>query len=232
VSVSGTIAFLLEEVYTIVYQQHPSQPRRIMTQLEEKTWDTTDFNTYYRETEDPRVLEAVFRDDEPFAPDGDAYMPAYYVDYCGAWCNAGMIGSVYAADDELSAYLEARNELGDHDLAARFMAIFHETTVTEHWAGNYARFVVLNTPSFRKHVGMETMTTEASDYIAYITGDVWAVGHLINAGRVLDDEDVDISDGNWERETECHGFYGLEYAQGSLQDFNLPDMDVLLDIPA
>lgn len=197
---------------------------------EEKPWDTTDYDTYFRETEDPRVLEAVFRDTDPSAPDGDAYMPAYYLGYHYGWRNEGMIGDVFAAEEEMDAYLDARGRLGDHDKAARFMNIFYETTVTEHWADRDVRFVMLNTPTFRKEMGMDSLETEPADFIAYITGDVWAVGHLINVGRVLDDEDVDIEDGNWQRETECYGYYGLEYAQGSLQDFEMPALDVLLDI--
>ncbi len=231
----------------------------------EWSW-SDDYSTAYRETTDPRVLEIIVRDDSGDSqPDGDALAPAYWTEFRGEWRDGGRAGSTFD-DDAFAAYLAARNrvpfhsrkslhvgspKLNSHDFATRFMRIFHDTAIVALDTRDGSQVILLNTPTYRTHVGIEladgtralngagepiadevalSLEGECSEFRAWLDGDVFGVGHAINMARVMPGSEIVLED--FEQEIECWGFFGEEYAKGSLQDFDMPALDALLNLPS
>lgn len=117
-----------------------------------------DYATQYAETSDPRILAVIRRDDMADAPNGDAYAPAFWIEYRNAY-SVSTAGQTWQ-DDEAQAiaeryadaldrfayrvtYTPAENgymvprwthdprRLQQTDILARWLRIFHDTTARE-----------------------------------------------------------------------------------------------------
>lgn len=221
------------------------------------TWNSNeDYTTYYAQTDDPRVLAIIERDDEATFEqclDGDAILPTFMIDRD----TASHVGG-YDEDTELAARIIAardrfRYAAGyrydglriDHivkgdEMLERWAWVFYGTTVNRgHYGYNNAYDVlVLNTPGFRKHIGNEELTRDEAQQwvdsmrseIANIAdGDVYGIGWATFEERVLeDDEPINLDD--WNIETQCWGFVGEEYAKESAArwDAGAPELPTML----
>lgn len=232
------------------------------------TW-SDDYETGYVETPDPRVLAIIKRDRDSEGPDGDSYAPAVWLEYRNGWCSNGAAGATFQDDDSVSAYLEARNRapyyanrgrnagryaIDSEEFAARYMRAFHATAV-ELVTGQDSTILLLNTPAFRAHVGIDnpdgtrstgadgepmadsvalSLDGESAEFSAWLDGDVYGVGYAVNPARVTEETPVDYSDGSWEESLECWGFFGEEYALESAIAFEhgAPNLPTLLDFPS
>lgn len=210
------------------------------------------YDKAYRQTDDPRVLEMIVRDNDYEAPYGDALCPAYYVEYRGGDYRADRAGTVYHDDesDTLAAtLLDARDRfryaagyrrnglslgmsMKSDALLERYMRVMHATTFKFIDFPDGTVVLLLDTPGYRAYVGNEDPTTditgEAAEWRAYVTGDVWAIGHAINEARVLPDADIDLADFRWEYE--CGNVFDEASAKGMLQDFDMPDLPTMLEL--
>lgn len=128
------------------------------------TFDS-DYKRGFARTSDPRVLAVVEREDEYGGGhiDGDAYAPAFYWDR-----NHGGIESTAGStfmDDESKAIMdrlvEARGRFYDNRqkwaVVERYLRVFHGTTMAQvsSTIDRDAQVVILNTPTWREHVGMD-----------------------------------------------------------------------------
>lgn len=123
--------------------------------------------TYYQwaETNDPRVLLVIQRDNEYGGGhiDGDVYAPAFYWDR--QWGRKeSEAGSTFMDDESkriLEVLIEGRSRFQHKhihsDVWERWAWIFHGTTFEQVSSSidRDAQVVILNTPSWRKHVGMD-----------------------------------------------------------------------------
>ena len=224
------------------------------------TWDNTeDYTTYYAQTDDPRVLAVIVRDDDATFErclDGDAILPTFMIDRD----TPSHVGG-YDEDTELAQrIIEARDRFQyaagyrynglriEHiakadEALARWAWIFHGTTLNRgHYGYNYAYdILVLNTPGFREHIGHEEPQTrdEAQKWVDSMTseianiadGDVYGIGWATFEERVLDDgEPIDLDD--WNIEAQCWGYVGEEYAKESAArwEAGAPELHTMLPI--
>lgn len=202
----------------------------------------------WAETDDPRVLAVIRVDDEGGRIYGDAYAPAYQLDYprdpfaagetyrddeSDAAARAWQHAHAYAVNMRYPSSGPSRNAQNpaltravwaDPDgFTERYMRVFWETDVRQVGA-NGETVLILNTPGFRKHTGVPTGTEaldgDVSDWNNALAGNVYGIGYAVNESRVLDDgEPVDPTDDGWEIEMMCWGFIGTDYAKGaSLED--------------
>jgi hypothetical protein len=206
-------------------------------------WNS-DCSRAYAETDDPRLLLIIERDDEPEGPDGDCYAPAYFIESRYGYVSSGMAGSTFNGDDELAAYLDARNHWNDAETAERYMRIFHGVAVYEHDTrgnGGGYHWVTLDTPAWRDHVGIEpdavlTDDNLNGDHIAWLDGDVFSIGYAVMPERTTTetpiDPTTDLEDQGWEIDIEVSGFYGEEYAKEAAADHSYgigPNLPPFLD---
>ena len=223
------------------------------------TWDNTeDYTTYYAQTDDPRVLAVIVRDDDATFErclDGDAILPTFMIDRD----TPSHVGG-YDEDTELAQRIvEARDRFQyaagyrynglriEHiakadEALARWAWIFHGTTLNRgHYGYNYAYdILVLNTPGFREHIGNEELTRdEAQKWVDSMTseianiadGDVYGIGWATFEERVLEDgEPIDLDD--WNIEAQCWGYVGEEYAKESAArwEAGAPELHTMLPI--
>lgn len=224
------------------------------------TWHTDETGMLqYAETSDPRVLVVVEQDTDAQGPDGDAYAPAYWIATRGYGMHVvGNAGSTFddrdAADSWVAAFDRAprRRYLDREDFADRFMRVFHDTAVARVSTSD-GWILLLNTPAYRVHVGIDNadgtralngagepiddsiaygLEGELETFKAWVDGDVYGVGYAVDAGRVLEDAEIDFS--RYEVSLECWGFYGLEYAREAAlgMEYGAPELAPLLPIPA
>ena len=212
------------------------------TQIGRWTWDD-DYSRAWAETSDPRVLAIIDRDTDSQGPDGGGVAPAYWLDdsSCG-WRSNGQAGSTFDDEDALDAYLTARNRapyglrsIDSKQFAARYMRVFHGTTVAIVRGGTYPSrdgVILLNTPAFRVHIGIDnpdgsrtlngagdpiadeialSLDGEIQEFQAWLDGDVYGVGHAVNPERTSNGAPVNLD--TFEVELTCWGFYGEEWAQ-------------------
>lgn len=216
-----------------------------MKTTDEFTWDD-EYKRAWAPTDDPRVVAVIERDSEYGGGhiDGDVYAPAFYWDR--QWGGVdGEAGSTFM-DDQSRSIMErlayARDKFYDKrmpwEVVERYLRIFHATTMAQASSSidRYAQAVVLNTPTWREHVGYtgdpfadDILAGDVADWTAALDGDVYGVGWAVNEGRRLDDADIDIDDGAWDVTIECWGLLGDDYAQQSAGAFewgepNLPEM--------
>ena len=213
------------------------------------TWDNNeDYTTYYAQTDDPRVLAVIVRDDDATFErclDGDAILPTFMIDRD----TPSHVGG-YDEDTELAQrIIEARDRFQyaagyRYDEAlARWAWVFHGTTLNRgHYGYNYAYdILVLNTPGFREHIGHAEPQTrdEAQKWVDSMTseianiadGDVYGIGWATFEERVLEDgEPIDLDD--WNIEAQCWGFVGEEYAKESAArwEAGAPELPAMLPI--
>src|SRR5690606_22476319 len=72
------------------------------------TWDR-DYSRAWAPTMDPRILAVIERDTDPYAPDGDAYAPAYFRGDYGRLSPAGDTYRDAEADEVAEAWHRARD---------------------------------------------------------------------------------------------------------------------------
>ena len=212
------------------------------------TWDNTeDYTTYYAQTDDPRVLAVIVRDDDATFErclDGDAILPTYLIDRD----KASHVGGYDESEDFANRVIEAHDRFQYaagyryDEMLARWAWIFHGTTLNRgHYGYNYAYdILVLNTPEYRAHVGAEEQSREKaqefinsmSDEIKHIAdGDVYGIGWATFEERVLDDDEpINLDD--WNIDIQCWGFVGDTYAQESAASWEAgaPELHTMLPI--
>lgn len=180
-------------------------------------WTPDDnYSRYYLETDDPRLLLIVEREESgDNAPDGDSLAPAYWLNhrnYPGA--TVTQAGSTFEDDYAMAAYQDALGRFSDEDTAERFMRIFHDTTI-ERLNQRGDTLVLLNTPAFRQHVGIDnpdgtraqaggtadrpgdsgpiddsialSLDGERETWRAYLDGEVYGVGYAIRPERTTNE---------------------------------------------
>ena len=171
-------------------------------------WVEYETDSWYHETDDPRVLAIITRDPEPEPPNGDAYAPAYWVDNCRGTLYAQKSTYQDSETDRLAMrILEAethfkyaagyrRDGLSIHmiiraeEMMRRWLNIFYPgvwyTRVSSGYRGD-SEVMLVWTPSFAKHVGITSYSDEdikdfmAGDvevWAAYLDGDVYGVAYL------------------------------------------------------
>lgn len=150
-------------------------------------WDSN-YNVAFERTDDPRVLAVIQRDPEPFAPDGDAFAPAYFVDHGRAHA-AGHTYTDSESDELVERYLDARDywvnwhydrtgkyagkRLNVDRMLERWLRIFHDAAMVEVSSTIHRDddVLIFDTPGWRAHVGAEPI------------GDRWLVHSVDEPGR-------------------------------------------------
>ena len=203
--------------------------------------DTDDWQVQYHETDDPRILAVIRMDSEPESPDYDAQAPAVIGYEWGRRANTRTIGwndrTGTHADPVADAWLKARNEYDDEDLADRFVRIFHGVRAIHHLRSSvdqYSWAVVFDDPAWRDAMGItpETVLDRdnlASEVQAYLDGDVYGIGYAVFPERTTHETPVEYDD--FEELIECWGFYGDDYAREAALRFDCgrPDLPLMLD---
>jgi len=223
-----------------------------ITTNDDWTWVGDSYETAFATTSDPRVVAVIERENEWGGGriDGDAYAPAFYGDAVTA-------GSTFMDDESAriaSAYYNARSyfvnwhyrrenrkRLDYETVTRRYMRIFHDTTFAKARSSieQGLEVVIFNTPTFRAHVGLtedpgeSTLTGEVHDWTAALGGDVFGVGFATNESRVIDEDEIDLTDANWVTAIECGGYLGEDSAKESAAKFEdgEPELPQLLDFP-
>lgn len=215
------------------------------------TWhDTADYSREYAETSDPRVVVVIEREQNELTRviDGDAYAPAYWLNYRGGY-SLDRAASSFEDDEKADALAAALNTWGrNSETAERYMRIFHgvEFRSVEVYRGD--ELILLDTPAHREACAGgddetrailarwttdEWLAGDLDTWRAIRDGEVYGVGYAVNLGRVLDDgEPVDLDDGAWEVTLECWGAVGTEYARSEALEMSYgePVLPTMLDI--
>lgn len=202
--------------------------------------------TLYTDTIDPRVLAIVQADPYPDVPEGDAYAPAYYLEYGHAW-NASRAGATYedaattAAAEGFALILDYSYDRRDKwEIAERYLRIFHdaESVIIEHHTG--IRVLLLDMPTYRANIGTDScpspLNLDGDELIwkAYLDNEVYNIGYAVNPGRLTHDtpaSDPTEPANGWNIEITCSAFYGLPQAQyeAAWLDHGAPILPTLLD---
>lgn len=212
-----------------------------ITTNDDWTWSTEyDYRVKFATTSDPRVVAVIKRDDMGGSEviDGDVYAPAFWVGSSAPLRPAGSTFMDDVSKEIADSYLGARayfvnrhyvkgGRQMDYDaVTARYLRIFHDTTAIE-----VDSILILNTPTWREHVGItgydeSTLDGDAESWQATLDGDVFGIGFAVNEDRLDPDEEVDLNDGSWEVEMQVWGFLGEEYAQQSAAAFEDGEPDL------
>lgn len=211
-------------------------------------WDS-EYRCKFAPTSDPRVVAVIERDSEPSAPDGDVYAPAYRATPTYAWSpTRPTLAAGYDAPDALdilAAFQRADGRLGENrgwtpETVDRYLRIFHGAAVRVIPTRRYRNdepIVVLDTPAWREHVGIEGgpdkshLDGDISELTNWLDGDVFGIGYGVYVERVIDTGgSLDIED--YEITIECWGFYGEDYAIESAAafEYGAPDLPTMLDL--
>jgi hypothetical protein len=184
------------------------------------TFDTN-YKVGYAETDDPRVVAILERDDYAYPPDYDSQAPALLGNEWGSRAHFTAIGHT---SDVTDAWLKAFRESYDDDYADRFVSIFYGATA-HHLRSSSDRYtwaVTFDTPDWRTAMGIDTETTLDRDNLsgevsAYLDGDVYGIGYAVSTTRTTTETAIDLDDPaqGWETTMECYGFYGDDYAAES-----------------
>ena len=204
--------------------------------------DGDDWQVQYHETDDPRLLAVIRVDSEPESPDYDAQAPTVIGYEWGRRADTRTIGwspQLFrgSANTVADAWLKARNEYEDEDLADRFVRIFHGVRAIHHLRSSvdqYSWAVVFDDPAWRDAMGIPRATVldcddVASEVQAYLDGDVYGVGYAVFAERTTHETPIEYDD--FEETIECWGFYGDNYARETALrfDYGRPDLPPMLD---
>lgn len=216
--------------------------------------DTNDYMTQWAETEDPRVLTVITRDEEPLRMDNCGATPFVplnrHYDYDTPWCGYSVCDQCVAAERAVSLYKNALQHFenswtfgGDAEEAARrYMKIFHNSqfrSVRDHTDRDGGGVLLFTTQEWvdslfsgghevPPNFVLENFTGEAADWTQYFEGDVWGIGHAINPERSSHDEEVDLSE--FEATYDCWGFYGEEYAKEEALGGEYSELDLLVTL--
>lgn len=210
------------------------------------TWhESADGDLQWRETDDPRILEVLERDSDPLPPDGDAYAPAYWLEYRGEWFTSPA-GSTFRDDELAAAFITALNAWGYRNLPVveRYLRIFHGaafTTLAGPSQGD--TLVIFDSPAHRELMGHfarrdlshwtadEFLRGDIDTWQAYIDGDVWGIGYAVLEERVTTETPVDLDGQDWDVSIEGWGFAGIEWArEGVTSEIAFPDLPTLLPL--
>lgn len=153
-----------------------------------------------------RYRVSVVEDPDPQRPEGDGLPPIVTV------TNFGEIKAYYVGDfvpDEISdqALSEAFERLGNRDLVARWLRMFHGVTRVQWLTPPRDRgvYMVFDAPQWRDHVGVtpEDIASEdlAHDWRAWFDGEVYGI-----ITEVCDRHGV------WHEMDAVYGYYGHDYA--------------------
>lgn len=206
----------------------------------------------YAETDDPRILAIIERDEHFDLPDGDCFAPAMTG---SEWRYGGRftepVSTVWQDDDAVDAVRRAWDHwgydfgtyFGDPDsTAARWLRIFHGITVhlVTSSSDQYAHVWVIDSPAFRTAMGIdpamptdEAVKGDVETWQAALDGDVYGIGYAVSHSRTTTETPVDLDDPaqGWEVNFDCWGFFGDEYAATSALSFDYgnPDLHPMLD---
>lgn len=204
-------------------------------------WTGADYGVEYAPTNDPRIVAIIKRDKHSELSelyDGDAINPILHVEQ---WYGSLSISHVGGYEGDEAAVMSRAFEQFDRKTARRYLWIFHGIAAEDTREG----YIVVTSREFREHVGIteepatydearEDCRAIADDLTNALDGYVYAIGYAINPGRVLDDEPIDLDDGDWDIRPEVWGFVGTEYAKLEAASFGYekPDLPELLDFAA
>ena len=192
------------------------------------TWNySDDYSAQWFPTTNDNVRVVILSDDDAEQPYDEASAPTLIGSGWG-------IGSYSPADHTdvsgvLDAAIEACHHYGEipsgldspESIAARYLRVFHGVTAI-HTAGSnidrYANVVMFDTIPWREHVGISldsTLTRDdvASDWVAYLDGEVYSVGYQVRvlSASMFDADPIE----EWDTVINCGGFYGETYARES-----------------
>jgi hypothetical protein len=208
---------------------------------------TSDWYRQWRETDDPRVIEVIEHDTDPLPPDGDAFAPAYWLEYRGSWYT-NEAGSTFRDDELAEAFVTALNAWGWRNLplVERYLRIFHGARLfTLNGPSQGDTLVIFDSPAHREHIGNEAehdLTTwsleewlrgDIDTWQAHIDGDVWGVGYAVLEERVTTETPIngdDLEAQGWDVEIQSWGYAGEAWARDAAGDFELPDLPTLLPL--
>lgn len=234
-------------MYSRSYQQF-NRKKDTMTQKLSLHSDFTfvgdNYKLAYRETDDPRLVVLVERDENVTlaqAFDGDALLPVYSRGYRDSGRLTFEGG--YEDDEVAEAWTRAYQHRWARDgveFADRFVRAFYGAEV-EHVEGGYRpdfECVVFDTSNFRAHIedprgvdrSRESVKSMADEVRNVLDGDVYGIGYAVNAGRVTDETPVAECWDDFDQNIECWGFIGDEYAATAAADFEMgrPELHPLL----
>lgn len=212
----------------------------LTTNVNDWEWVGDAYDKAFATTSDPRVVVLIEREryyDDPI--DGDAYAPAFHFDAGHAAVAASTFmddASVDIADRYLAArayfvnrhYRKGGRQMDYNTASERYLRIFHDTTVIDITSSidRNAGVTLLNTPTWRAHVGLDTLQAgekaiadDAEEWQHALDGDVFGIGYAVNADRLTDDEEIDLLDGSWEEAIDCWGLLGEDYAKSEAAVF-------------
>lgn len=219
------------------------------------TWND-DYSVAYARTSDPRVLAVIKRDDYATFEqnlDGDAINPTYLIDrdtpsHIGGYeDDIDLVHRIIEASYRFKYAAGYRHNGLSYDMMDkaqtmidRWLWIFHGTTFSRSHYGYNGEYdiITINTPEFRKHVGIEEITQEQAledvkgmeQELANIAdGEVFGIGWATYEERVLEtDDDIDLDE--WDVEIACWGYVGVEYAQESAErwEAGAPELPTML----
>lgn len=192
----------------------------------------------YATTNDPRVIAIIERDQDYGGGhiDGDVYAPAWYFD---TWReeldDAGSTFRDDASEHIMSRLADARwrfrHKRLSFDVVERWLRIFHDTTMRQVKSSidREAQVVILNTPSWREHVGLDSydehiLDGDVESWQAAMSGEVYGIGYAVNEDRTDPDEEIDLDD--WDITVEVWGYLGETYAQNAAASFENGEPDI------
>lgn len=219
--------------------------------------DTNDYMTQWAETEDPRVLAVITRDEDAEKPNewcGCAPYVTLNDDYdygqpgCGfkgcSQCSASR-RAVEAYERALSNFKNSWYDSGaePEDMAQRYMRIFHGAdkfhAVTDSTNRDGTGVLVFTTQEWVDACfeggheipeGWHELVYEGAEesWTQYFEGDVWGVGEAVNPLRTSHDEEVDFCD--FSETYNCWGFYGEEYAKEEALAGEYSELEMLVTL--
>jgi hypothetical protein len=201
------------------------------------------YSVGWAETDDPRLLAVIVRDNNAEAPDGDCFAPA--ITSSEWWYNerfATPVKSVWEDDAAWSAIRSAWDEHGysDDPSADANVQLLDEHGITLHLVRSsidqYDHVWIVDSPAFRTAMGIEpdadsadVVRGDVETWKAFLDNDVYGVGYATQEARTTHETPVNFAD--FEVEIECWGFYGSEYAATTALAFEhgSPDLHPMLD---
>lgn len=215
--------------------------------LDRFTFDR-DYRVGFAETADPRVVAILQRDEYPDTPDGDCYAPTYWASphdrpqFVTGYDDDGTALSILGRFTEADSRFSDAHGWGMARVMERWLAIFHGTAIRIIETSQYRNdtpLVMLDTPEWRKHVGIEggpskdNLTPQRDEFRQWLDGEVYAVGYAVSEARTTTETPIDLDDPaqGWETTIDCWGFIGGEYAAEQALSFGYgtPTMHPLLD---
>lgn len=197
-------------------------------------WNSA-YTIAWHETDDPRIVAVIQRDDYAESPDYDAQAPTFLGYGYGSRADTSVIGygdveAIAACQRAMYAY-DATTGRG---IAYRYLRAFHG--ITAHYVSSsidqYSWAIVLDSPEWRAAMGIapdaELSTEDIAGAVrAYLDGEVYGIGYAVIPGRVTDETEFDFDSSDVTME--CWGFYGEDYARSAALAFEsgkpvLPEM--------